>query len=74
MNQKSAVSPATWFSGFFALGALAHAVRAALDVPLVVNNFAIPVSMSVAIAVIFGMLSIGLLYLVACRHKSGACQ
>ena len=57
---------ATWFSGFFGLGALVHLVRSILKFPLVVNNYEVPISLSVTLAVVLGALSLVLLY-VSCK-------
>ncbi len=55
-----------WFSGFFGLGAIMHLVRSVLKFPLVVNNFEVPLSLSLTLAVVLGALSLVLLY-VGCR-------
>ena len=61
----------TWFSGFFGLGALVHLVRSILKFPLVVNNYEVPISLSVTLAVVLGALSLILLY-VGC--KKACCE
>ena len=59
---------ATWFSGFFGLGAIMHLVRSILKFPLVVNNYEVPISLSVTLAVVLGALSLILLY-VGCKKS-----
>ena len=61
--EKSRFCPMIWLSGFFALGALAHLLRSILGVTLVVAGHEVPRTVSVAIFVIFGALSIGALFL-----------
>ena len=61
-NQFPKFCPATWFSGFFGLGALVHLVRFVVRVPLTVGNFEVPFSLSLVLAVVLGGLSLGLLY------------
>ena len=60
-NAKTKFCPATWFSGFFALGALVHLVRLIKGFSLVVAGHAIPLAVSGWFALIAGILSIGLL-------------
>ena len=59
--EKSKFCPALWFSGFFGLGALAHLVRSVLGFSVVIAGREIPVSWSVVIAALFGIISAGLL-------------
>lgn len=63
MTNEKKFCLATWFSGFFGLGALMHLVRSILRFSLVVGNFEVPISLSVVLAVVLGSLSLGLLYL-----------
>lgn len=65
-EKKSCV--AIWFSGFFALGAVMHLVRSIVRFPLVVGTFEVPISLSVVLAVVLGVLSLSLLCL-ACRKS-----
>ena len=55
--------PATWFSGFFGLGALVHLGRLILRIPLTVGDFQVPLGLSLALVIVLGGLSLGLLYL-----------
>lgn len=53
--------PAAWFSGFFGLGALVHLVRFILGFSLVVDGRAVPLVLSGFLALVLGILSVGLL-------------
>lgn len=66
MEQSGKLCIPIWFSGFFGLGALVHLARLILRFPLVIGDFEVPMGLSLAIAIIAGALSIGLLCL-ACR-------
>lgn len=66
MEKGSKLCLPIWFSGFFGLGALMHLARLILRFPLVIGDFEVPIGLSLAIAVIFGAISIGLLWL-ACK-------
>lgn len=59
--------PALWFSGFFGLGALGHLVRLLVGFPVTIGTWQVPLRFSALAAVVFGALSLGLLY-VACRR------
>lgn len=61
MNQEKRFCPAVWFSGFFGLGAVAHAVRLVFRVPVTVGSFEVPPALSAALVVVFTALSAGLL-------------
>ncbi len=63
-NKKSGMS--VWFSGFFGLGATVHLIRLLLRFPVTIGTWQVPMSVSVAIAVVFGALSLFLL-------KAGCC-
>ena len=65
--QKLSVCPATWFSGFFGLGAVVHLVRLIFQIPVRVGSFEVPLSLSLLAVVILGSLSVGLLYLAMKR-------
>ena len=54
--------PATWFSGFFGLGALVHLVRLILRIPLTLGDFQVPLGLSLVLVIVLGGLSLGLLY------------
>ena len=56
------ICPAVWFSGFFGLGALVHLARLLLRISLVVAGHPIPMGASLALVVVFGGLSVGLLF------------
>ena len=60
-HTKAKFCPAMWFSGFFGLGAFVHLVRSILGFGLVVAGHEISVSLSIALAIVLGVLSIGLL-------------
>ena len=66
MGNDKKLCLATWFSGFFGLGALLHLVRSIVKFPLVVNNYDVPVSISMILALVLGALSLTLLY-VSCK-------
>ena len=55
--------PAMWLSGFFGLGAVAHLIRMLTGFSLAVAGHEIPLIMSGVIAIVFGALSAGLLWL-----------
>ena len=59
---------AMWWSGFFALAAVAHVVRLIARAEVVVNGFTVPMSASIAVAVVAGILSF-----VFCKKGCGAC-
>ena len=48
---------AMWWSGFFGLAALAHLIRLVARIPLVVNNWAVPMTVSIGVAIVAGALS-----------------
>jgi len=50
-----------WFSGFFAAAALAHLIRSIFHFPMTIGTFNVPISFSVAIFVIAGIISLALL-------------
>jgi len=79
MTHEKKLCPAIWFSGFFGLGAVMHLARSILRFPLVVNNYEVPIVLSVTLAVVLGAISLALLY-VGCRkpcckkeEKEGSC-
>lgn len=61
-GEKPNFCPATWFSGFFGLGALVHLVRLLLRFPLVVNNYEVSLATSGVLVVVLGALSLTLLW------------
>ena len=63
MGEGKKFCPAMWFSGFFALGFLVHALRLILGVPVSIGSQAIPMSVSVVVVIVAGALSLGLLVL-----------
>ena len=76
--EKGKFCPAMWLSGFFALGALVHLVRSVIGFELIVGSYAVPVSLSVGLAVVLGILS-GVLLFVSikrpfCCGDSGSCK
>ncbi len=62
-KMKSKFCPAMWFSGFFGLGALVHAIRFVARFSIALNGQEIPLSVSGLLALVFGIFSIGLLIL-----------
>lgn len=77
MNTK--FCPAMWFSGFFALGAIVHAVRYLMHFSIAVNGEEIPLQASGFIVLILGFLSVGLLIVSLKRpcgtnKESGCCK
>jgi len=54
--------PALWFSGFFGLGAIVHLIRLLTRVSLIVGNYQVPLGVSLVVFVVFGGLSLGLLF------------
>ena len=59
-KMKTKFCPAMWFSGFFALGSLVHLIRYIFGFGLIVNGHAISLQMSGLIALVAGILSVGL--------------
>ncbi len=57
-----------WLSGFFALAAVVHAVRLVLKASVQIGEFAVPMSLSVGILVVAGVLSF-----VLARSGCGRC-
>ena len=66
MKENKGFCPALWFSGFFGLGFLVHAIRLVFQVPVTLGTYAVPLPFSVFALIIFGALSGGLLY-VGCK-------
>lgn len=62
-EHKKKFCPAVWFSGFFGLGALVHLARVVTRVSLVVGGREISLGTSLIVVVIFGALSLGLLWI-----------
>ena len=60
---KTKFCPAMWFSGFFALGAVVHSVRLITGFSVVIAGREIPLILSGAAVLVFGILSVGLLIL-----------
>ena len=60
---------AMWFSGFFALACLVHVVRLALQVPLRLGDWPVPMGLSVGVVVVAGALSF-----ILCRMGCSACS
>ena len=58
---KAEFCPAMWFSGFFGLGALVHLARLIAGFSVVIAGREIPLAVSGIIALVFGILSVGLL-------------
>ncbi len=61
--EKAKFCPALWFSGFFGLGVLVHLVRLIMGFSVVIAGHEIPLSFSAVAALVFGILSAGLLIL-----------
>ena len=59
--EKSKFCPALWFSGFFGLGALVHLIRLVTGFSVVIAGREIPIAFSAVAALVFGVLSVGLL-------------
>ena len=76
--EKGKFCPAMWFSGFFALGALVHLIRSVIGFDLIVGSHAVPVSLSIALAVVLGTLSVALLFISLkrpfCCGNTGSCK
>ena len=79
--KKNKFCPALWFSGFFGLGAVAHLIRLIAGFSVVIAGREIPVSLSGVVVVVFGGLSVGLLFLSLRRpcetdtsKSSGCCK
>lgn len=70
MEGKKSACVATWFSGFFGLGAVLHLTRLLLRFPLTVGTFHVPLALSAVLVGVFGGLSLGLLFL-ACKKSCG---
>lgn len=73
-TDKPLICPATWFSGFFGLGAIVHLVRLVLRFPLIVGTYEVPLAVSGILVVVLGGLSLGLLYVAVkrpcCKEES----
>lgn len=64
-NKSSSI--AVWFSGFFGIAAILHALRVLFQLPVVIGTWQVPVRISLVIAIVFGLISLGLL-------KGGCCR
>ena len=76
MSEGKKFCPALWLSGFFGLGFVVHLLRLAFRVPVTIGETPVSMIASVVIAVVFGLLSIGLLALSLrrpCDNKSTIC-
>ena len=60
-SSKSKFCPAVWFSGFFALGALAHLIRLLSRLPVTLGTYHVPLLVSGILVLVFGGLSLTLL-------------
>ena len=60
---------AMWWSGFFALAAIGHATRLVARVPVQLGDWAVPMGLSVGVAVVAGLLSF-----FFCKKGCGACN
>ena len=58
----------SWLSGVFALAAIVHIVRLVTRTQVQLNDFVVPMNLSVVIAVVAGILS-----LVLCKMSCKAC-
>ena len=58
----------SWLSGFFALATLAHIIRLITKAQVQVGDWAVPMSVSIAIVVVAGILS-----LTFCKMGCKAC-
>ncbi len=61
MKTRGKFCPAMWLSGFFGLGALVHLVRLVMGFSLVVDGRAVSLTFSGLLALVLGILSVGLL-------------
>lgn len=61
MSAKKSFCPAMWLSGFFGLGAVMHLVRFIARFDLVVNGKEISLPISGVLALVLGIVSVGLL-------------
>ncbi len=59
----------SWLSGFFALASLIHIVRLIAKAQVQIGSFAVPMNVSILVAVIAGLLS-----LAFCRMGCKACN
>ncbi len=76
-NEKAKFCPAMWLSGFFGLGAVIHLVRSVFGFGLVVAGRDIPVGTSVVLALVLGLLSVGLFVVSLkrpCDQKKTCCE
>ena len=62
-KMKTKFCPAMWFSGFFGLAALVHLVRFFVGFSIMIVGREVPLELSGLIALITGILSVGLLIL-----------
>ena len=75
-KNRPPICPATWFSGFFGLGAFVHLVRLVLQIPLTVGTWTVPLWASGALAIVLGSFSVGLLILAVkkpCESGHACC-
>ena len=75
-NHEHKICPMTWLSGFFGLGALVHFARLLFQVPVTLGTFEIPMALSAAVTIVFGGLSLALLFVAmkrpCCKEKTGS--
>ena len=57
-----------WWSGFFAVLALVHIIRLITRVVIQLNGWSVPMSVSIGVAAVAGVLSI-----LFCKKGCGAC-
>ena len=62
-----------WFSGVFGAGAIIHILRLLFQVPVTIGNYQMPMSLSMWVALIAGMLSLSLLGFCPCSCMSNKC-
>jgi len=58
-----------WFSGVFGVGAIVHAMRFIFKIPVVVNNYNIPMHISLYVAIGAGIISLILLGGCSCKNS-----
>ena len=59
----------SWLSGFFGLAAIAHIVRLISGAHIQVNDWVVPMNVSIGVAVVAGALS-----LILCKKSCASCN
>mgnify|MGYP001563464888 FL=1 len=58
----------SWLSGFFALAAIVHLIRLITGMQVQIGGWAVPMNVSIGVAVIAGVLS-----LILCKKSCASC-